>query len=140
MNTRGLRNNNPLNIRIGNHWMGEVLHPTDPQFEQFVSLDFGLRAGFSIIRRYIIHYKRDTVAKIISSWAPDSENNTAAYISQACVLSGLKCDEILSWNDREKMVSLVCAMCKIECGFTIRREVVANVYDKYFFNRKRNEN
>mgnify|MGYP007032335315 CR=1 FL=1 len=35
---RGIRNNNPLNIRIGNVWLGEVQSPDDPEFEQFVSM------------------------------------------------------------------------------------------------------
>ena len=34
---RGFRNHNPLNIRIGNTWLGEVADPTDSDFEQFVS-------------------------------------------------------------------------------------------------------
>lgn len=54
---RGIRNNNPLNIKIGNNWLGEVTDPTDPIFEQFVSMKYGLRAAFIILRRYIRVYK-----------------------------------------------------------------------------------
>ena len=38
---RGIRNNNPLNIRIGNQWLGERPCPNDPSFEQFVSMECG---------------------------------------------------------------------------------------------------
>lgn len=40
---RGIRNNNPLNIKIGNDWKGEVPN-TDGTFEQFESMEYGLRA------------------------------------------------------------------------------------------------
>ena len=86
---RGIRNNNPLNIRIGNTWLGEVPNPTDSDFEQFVSVVYGLRAAFCILRRYIRRYHRDTIAKIICAWAPTNENNTALYISQVASVSGL---------------------------------------------------
>ena len=29
---RGIRNNNPLNIRVGNNWEGVVSQPTDHTF------------------------------------------------------------------------------------------------------------
>lgn len=70
---RGLRNKNPLNIRIGNSWLGEVKDPTDPYFEQFTTMTYGLRAGFIILKRYIERYHRNTVRLIIRSWAPSSE-------------------------------------------------------------------
>ena len=69
---RGIRNNNPLNIRIGNVWLGEVPNPTDHEFEQLVSMFYGLRAGFILLRRYIRRYHLTTVPDIISRWAPGS--------------------------------------------------------------------
>ena len=38
---RGIRNNNPLNIRVGNNWKGEVSQPTDHTFEQFTEMKWG---------------------------------------------------------------------------------------------------
>ena len=49
---RGLRNNNPLNI-IKNkniNWQGEVKPSTDPNFAQFETLEYGLRAAFKLLR------------------------------------------------------------------------------------------
>ena len=85
---RGIRNNNPLNIRIGNVWLGEVQNPTDPEFEQFVHIKYGLRAGFVLLRRYINHYHRNTVPMILAAWAPSSENNTIKYIDYVCQMGG----------------------------------------------------
>lgn len=73
--------NNPFNIRYdkSNNWKGQEGHTKG--FCNFISLDYGLRAGFIILRNYV--YKKDlwTVQKVIERYAPSSENNTSAYIS-----------------------------------------------------------
>ena len=43
-----MRNNNPLNIVKSEkiNWQGEVKPSTDPNFAQFETLEYGLRAAF----------------------------------------------------------------------------------------------
>lgn len=113
---RGIRNNNPLNIRIGNVWLGEVAAPTDPDFEQFVGMEYGLRAGFVLLRRYIRHYGKDTIRSIISTWAPSTENNTEAYIQRVASSMNIDADEPIRYEDEKTMCQLVAAMCLVECG------------------------
>lgn len=113
---RGIRNNNPLNIRIGNVWMGEVMCPTDLEFEQFMSMEYGIRAAFVILRRYIRHYHLDTVQQIVSRWAPRSENQTDSYIATVCQQMGIEKDTPIKYEDRETMYKLVEAMSLVECG------------------------
>lgn len=113
---RGIRNNNPLNIRIGNVWLGEEMRPTDPEFEQFVAMEYGLRAAFVLLRRYIRHYHKDTIRAIISTWAPSTENNTEAYIQRVASSMNLDADEPLRYEDEKTMCQLVAAMCLVECG------------------------
>lgn len=113
---RGFRNNNPLNIRIGNVWLGEVLHPSDPNFEQFISMKYGLRAAFVLLRRYIWHYKRKTIAAIITAWSPSNENNTNRYIDMVSQLMGIAPDAPIDYSDKDTMVKLVQAMCVVENG------------------------
>ena len=125
---RGIRNNNPLNIRIGNVWLGEVREPTDPDFEQFISMYYGVRAGFVLMRRYIKHYKRTTIPAIISAWAPASENNTQRYIDNVSLLSGIPIDAQLDFNDEERMVALVDAMIVQECGRHVDRDILRKGY------------
>lgn len=120
---RGIRNNNPLNIRIGNTWLGEVSENTDKQFEQFVHIKYGLRAGFVLLRRYIKHYKLDTVNEIISRWAPNNENNTATYINRVCVLTGFEKNTPLKF-EQETMMKLVAAMCKVENGVEVDQKYI----------------
>jgi hypothetical protein len=113
---RGIRNNNPLNIRIGNVWLGEVQENTDLEFEQFVSMEYGLRAAFVLLRRYIKHYKLNTINKIIQRWAPSNENNTSKYSLTVCKRTGISGDEIIDFYDRDVMCSIVKAMAYVECG------------------------
>ena len=103
---RGIRNNNPLNIRIGNKWKGLKTPNTDGAFDQFISVQWGYRAAFIILRNYICKYKCNTVRKIISRFAPSSENNTAAYIKMVCTKTGYKPDQELqpTYSDLAKLV------------------------------------
>ena len=125
---RGIRNCNPLNIRIGNVWLGEVPNPTDNEFEQFVSMFYGLRAGFILLRRYIRRYHLSTVPDIISRWAPGSENNTVKYIDTVCQLSGIAPDVQLDYGDEETLVNLVDAMILVECGQHVDRSTIIKAY------------
>lgn len=128
-NPRGIRNNNPLNIRIGNTWLGEVPNPTDSEFEQFVSLQYGLRAAFYILRRYIRRYGRKTPQKIIAAWAPYSENNTAAYVATVCQRAHIVADEVIDYANKDVMCRLVEAMAFVECGQAIEIEKIEKAYD-----------
>lgn len=126
---RGIRNNNPLNIRIGNVWLGEVQFPNDPAFEQFVNMRYGLRAAFILMRRYINHYKRTTIPEIISAWAPSTENNTVKYVDMVCQLSGLAPAATLDYADKPVMCRLVAAMAQVECGQSISDTLIEQAYD-----------
>lgn len=126
---RGIRNNNPLNIRIGNTWLGERANPTDPAFEEFVTMEYGLRAAFLILRRYIRRYGKNTVTSIVSTWAPSSENNTLRYIDTVCKRTGLLPDEPIQYEDKVTMCQLVEAMAHVECGQPISSSKIEKAYD-----------
>lgn len=126
---RGIRNNNPLNIRIGNVWLGEVKHPTDKSFEQFISMEYGIRAGFVILRRYIRRYGINTIAEIVSRWAPSSENNTKAYIAAVANRTLLDPDIPVRFEDKEVMCSIVSAMIEVECGCSVPMEKIKKGYE-----------
>lgn len=125
---RGIRNNNPLNIRIGNTWLGEVPRPTDKAFEQFVQMEYGIRAGFVILRRYIRRYNRRTITDIVSAWAPSNENNTKAYIETVSRLTGIPADKELKYEDMDTMVKLVDAMIQVECGQRVQESLIKKGY------------
>lgn len=126
---RGIRNNNPLNIRVGNRFQGEVAHNTDGAFEQFVSMEYGIRAGFVILRRYIVDYELCTIAQIISRWAPNNENNTQSYIRRVCVFAGMERNEPIEFANADIMVSLVDAMIRVECGQRVNQDIIKRAYN-----------
>lgn len=113
---RGIRNNNPLNIRIGNTWLGERDNPTDDAFEEFVAIEYGYRAAFCILRRYIKRYHKDTISAIISTWAPASENNTQRYIDFVSDQMKISSMDVIDYSDKVTMLRLVAAMQLMECG------------------------
>lgn len=126
---RGIRNNNPLNIRIGNKWFGEVDNPTDKEFEQFTSMVYGLRAAFILLRRYIKRYGLNTITAIVSRWAPSSENDTWAYIKVVATEMQFSVLDPISFEDKNTMCRLVSAMAYVECGQHVPYDVIAAGYN-----------
>lgn len=129
MTPRGLRNNNPLNIRHNrnNRWQGTYEQQTDPEFVRFASMQFGIRAGFIILRNYIKAGHKD-VASIISRWAPSVENNTEAYIRHVCEMANLSPFQELRFDDKTTMVALVGAMIRVECGKPVDQSIIEQAY------------
>lgn len=131
---RGIRNNNPLNIRKGSNWKGERPVQTDKAFEEFVSMEYGIRAGFYILRKYITGYfglteKFNTIEKIISRWAPASENNTQAYINAVSKRTGISPRQRIAFGNRKVMCDIVEAMIIQECGQPVARDIIESGYD-----------
>ncbi len=92
---RGIRNNNPLNIRRSkDKWKGMRALQSDAQFVQFESLEWGWRAAFYLLTRTYYHkYRLFTIRAIVTKWAPAIENNTKAYIANVSRLTGIDPDE-----------------------------------------------
>ena len=135
--TRGIRNNNPLNIRKvpGTHWRGEVLPQRgsgegagDRLFVQFESLEYGIRAAFCILETYRRKYKAVCIEDIINRWAPPSENDTRKYVETVCRLTGFGGKERL---EESQLPALVCAMAFVECGAPISKETINKAYSLY---------
>lgn len=83
MNTpRGIRNNNPGNIRWGSDWKGlkKDGKQQDPSFCVFETPEYGIRALAKLLRNYQRLYVLNTPRKIISRYAPPTENETVSYI------------------------------------------------------------
>ena len=92
---RGIRNNNPLNIRRGkDQWKGLRAQQQDAAFCQFETLEYGWRAAFYLLTRTYYHkYRLYTIRKIIGKWAPPGENQIEAYIRNVSRLTGIDPDE-----------------------------------------------
>lgn len=80
--TRGCRNLNPFNIRrSGSQWLGKIKDSADGAFEQFESLDYGLRAGMVLFRNYYRRYHLLKIRDLISRFAPACENDVNSYVN-----------------------------------------------------------
>lgn len=109
---RGIRNNNPLNIRKSNdNWRGAV--GDDGAFVQFESAVFGIRAGARILKNYRDKYALFSVREIVSRWAPPSENDTISYVESVANKIGISQSEPLQEFD---YVDLIKAMIYHENG------------------------
>jgi len=115
---RGMRNNNPGNIRRGNNaWQGKIAYSqsTDSAFEQFSLYKWGVRAMIKLIINYI-NQGNNTITKIINKYAPSTENNTIAYINAVANQSGVNPNAILNKNEYELLKRIIIAMAKHENG------------------------
>ncbi|HGF8676305.1 TPA: structural protein [Salmonella enterica subsp. enterica] len=119
MNTpRGIRNNNPGNIRWGDDWKG--LAPksqrTDKDFCQFITPEYGIRAMIVILRNYQRKHGLNTISGIINRWAPTNENNTQAYIDSVAKSTGVTPDQFIHTDDSRFMMKLLQAIIRHENG------------------------
>ena len=112
MQPRGIRNNNPCNIRwyAINNWVGQV-GKDESGFCIFDKPENGLRAAFILLRK-----GPRTVKGIVERWAPPSENNTQAYIDFVCKRLGVTQDNHLYLTVDDTMVALAKAIVRFENG------------------------
>ena len=114
--TRGLRNNNPGNIRISKTiYLGEVQPSQDKAFKQFTKMEWGYRAMFVLLFTY---HKNgyQTIRKMINRYAPPIDNNTENYVRLVAEWSGILPDKILLPTDPTQMIPVVYAMSRGENG------------------------
>lgn len=116
---RGIRNNNPGNIRPGSPWQGSLGSDGGPGggYLKFDTPANGLRALAKLLRNYQSS-GQNTIRSIISKWAPASDsNNTTAYIAQVVKALGMGADEPLNVRSNDdRLARLVAAIIKHENG------------------------
>lgn len=121
MITRGIKNNNPFNIRRNakNKWLGRISFSdsTDTAFEQFKTMKYGLRAGIILLRNYI-RSGFDTPSKIINRFAPSFENNPSVYIKYVCGVVGVGPDYRFLVGSPQ-FFYLAVAICQFESKYQV---------------------
>ena len=115
--SRGLRNNNPGNIRRGGaRFKGEKMESSDAAFRQFESIEWGYRAMFVLLNNYAKKHGCGTLRKMINRYAPPVENHTENYIRRVCDTTHFLPDEPISTTDGPTMTAVVAAMSEVENG------------------------
>lgn len=120
------KNLNPGNLRFAGQ-KGATMGTGG--FARFESVDEGLVALARQLDLYMTGKsamgKRDTIASIISAYAPPNENNTRLYIDQLSAFMGKRSDEVLS-RDPATMAKLMVgiigkeSMGGLEKGYNMR--------------------
>ena len=114
--TRGLKNNNPLNIRKSKDvFLGENPQSTDVAFKQFTSVAYGYRAAFVTLGTYLSR-GLNTIEKIVKTWAPPNENSTESYIQHVVTRSGVPRNKVLTNTSGKDYIAIVAAMSWSENG------------------------
>ena len=115
--SRGLRNNNPLNIRRNNtRWKGLAAEQKDSAFFSFTAPCWGYRAAFITLKNYKRLHGLSTLAEWVARWAPPVENDTVGYTAFVERKSGVARDTVVDVADKETMCSVVAAMSQMENG------------------------
>lgn len=134
--TRGYRNNNPGNIRltfdnVGNKillYKGEI-SGTDKSFRKFKSMAYGYRALFSLLTHYVNTNGRDTIRKIINTYAPPVENQTNVYINVIETMTGVDADAPIDITDSDFFKKLVASISYMENGITADMKQINDGFD-----------
>jgi hypothetical protein len=113
---RGIRLNNPTNIRHGDDWLGLCDEQSDEAFCEFDHAKFGIRAAAKILLTYYRKHRLKSVGAIISRWAPPNENDTLAYVAHVAQTMGVLADQELTIDKPHILRGLLKAIIKHENG------------------------
>lgn len=112
---RGLRNNNPGNIRkSADKWQGLAPLQDDPAFFKFTEPKWGVRAIGKILLNYEKRYSLRTVRDLISRWAPPVENLTESYVNTVARALSVQPDATI--DVRASLPALASAIIRHENG------------------------
>lgn len=117
MTPRGIRNNNPGNLRAvaGIAWRGQI-GADDKGFCIFDTAHNGLRANAKQLIAYQDKHGIRTVRGAINRWAPPSENDTGAYVNAVCAAVGVGPDDQIDMHRVTTLVPLLMAIVQHENG------------------------
>lgn len=127
---RGLRNNNPGNIRLSkDKWQGLRERQEDSEFFQFVSIEWGYRALMRTLQNYRKLHGCKTVSDFIRRWAPECENNTSGYINRVCSEMQVPNSYVPDIEDKNTMCNLASAISLVENGIPAVMDDVKKGWD-----------
>ena len=115
--SRGLRNNNPLNIKKNyTKWKGLATVQQDLEFFTFIAPEWGYRAAIRTLQTYKRSYGLTSVRQWVTRWAPPVENDTESYIDFVCNHAGLPPSAEPNIENKVVMCNIVAAMSYLENG------------------------
>lgn len=130
----GLRNNNPGNLRPlsnGQKWQGEIAPDLVHGFSRFQDVSWGLRAMITDITGDIVLDGKNTIRKLVTAYAPPSENNTAAYIAAVASYTGMNPDAEITVN-RATIEKIIKGKLNVELGASFASRLSAGDFTEAF--------
>ena len=130
---RGVRNNNPLNIKkkVSNAWDGIAEDQSgDSIFATFESAEYGIRAALRTLVTYQNKHKLRTPSEMLARWAPPSENIVSDYVATVKELSGLSMDDPMVIGNNQKTLDLIRSMIAMENSQKAMRGYSSNTYNR----------
>ena len=107
MSTRGIRNNNPGNIRdFGIKWNG-LIGRDEGGYAIFDTAINGIRAMVIDLRTGFRRDGEDSVREIITEYAPPVENITSAYIDAVSKALDVGPDEVFSESRMPELITAI---------------------------------
>lgn len=126
---KGIRNNNPLNLRESpgdkTVWLHERATDDDAQFEEFDIPEGGIRAAAINFRTYKVKWNVRTVHELVTRWAPPKgkdangvpyTQDTRAYIRVVCNALGVDSFDVIDLEHWETLFSVMKVMIRHENG------------------------
>ncbi len=126
---RGIRNNNPGNIKFGpSQWLGKVpqalntdakvtdpTHPRfgQPTFEQSYTWPQGIRMMIYLIKKYINTHNANSINLIIDRWAAGGNENYKNYLATR---TGKTRTQVISATDEATVKKIVQSIANFENG------------------------
>ncbi len=112
---RGIRNYNPGNLRrSADPWQGRAAEQTDPEFFQFASAKWGIRALARTLIAYQDRVGLTTIKQMIGRWAPPNENDTGAYVRAVAASVGIGPGDKIDVHDYAVLHPLTLAIIRHE--------------------------
>lgn len=128
---RGIRNNNPGNIREANiPWQGRV--GDDGAFVRFETMFYGARA---LVRNLwsIIGRTDGTLQTVIFTWAPPHENNSDNYVAFVSRLTGISAGQVINRGNASEMANVAMAIAIMENGEAAVRQYAPELLTANFW-------
>lgn len=133
------RRNNPMNLRYNerNNWIGQT-EPTNG-FCNFQSVEYGFRAAYITLKTYG-QRGDNTIRKIVTRWAPPSENPTQTYIKYVALRmahlgyaeEGIDMRDVrLDMKNTEVIIDLMMYMTRFESGIQVQAKEIRHALAKF---------
>jgi len=121
---RGIRNNNPGNIKFyeSNNWLGKIpiQNNTDaldqdgePTFEQFEKWRYGIRAMIYLIKNRYLNEGFNTLKLILNKYDPGYNQN---YLNFLSTYVGMPDNQLIQPSDESTTKKIIMAIAKFENG------------------------